>query len=68
MQLVRGEKKRMIRSAKYIDLLGKLIRMGFGVCDWLCQASRKEAAAIMQYLLLITSPPFLLHFHEALFF
>lgn len=52
----------------YIDLLGKLIRMGFSICNLLCHASKKEVVAIMQYLVLITSPPFLLHFHEALFF
>lgn len=63
-----GRKKKVIQSAMYIDLLGKLIGMGFSVCNWLCRASKKEIAAITQYLLLITSLPFLLHFHEVLFF
>lgn len=68
MQLVRQKKKKIIQSGIYTNLLGKLIWMVFSICSLLFHASKKEVALITQYLLLITSPPSLLHFHETIVF
>lgn len=58
-----NQMEKKIESGICTHLLEKLVWMIFSICSLLHDASNKEVALITQLLLLMISPPPLLHFH-----